>query len=56
MLQHFDKEESNLYLTPVSALDAERPSEREENLELIGIFLTEDFEDDFEEELLAIVA
>lgn len=56
MLQQTQTEESNVYLAAVASPHIEFPSEREENLELIGAFLTEDFEDDFEEELLAGVA
>lgn len=56
MLQHTETEETNVYLAAVASPYTELPSEREENLELIGALLTEDFEDDFEEELLAGVA
>ena len=56
MLQHNETEESNIYLAAVASPYRELPSEREENLELIGALLTEDFDEDFEEEWLAGVA
>lgn len=55
MLHHYENEESTIYLAQVGVPPVEPRTERDENLDLIGAFLTEDFDDDFEEEL-AVVA